>query len=138
MACLGRRRASGGQTVLIHAASGGVGSFAVQMAKNAGAKVIATASAARRQHVLDLGADTVVVSIETSPSQKLAAHYGVRAEFLMVQPDVASLAAMAQQFDAGLLKVDVCHRFALHDAASTQEFSQSGRATGRIVIEVAQ
>jgi NADPH:quinone reductase-like Zn-dependent oxidoreductase len=34
-----------GQTLLIHGASGGVGHFAVQLAGDAGAKVIGTASA---------------------------------------------------------------------------------------------
>lgn len=51
---------SKGQTVLIHGASGGVGSFAVQLAKTVGATVIGTASAERRGHLLELGADTVV------------------------------------------------------------------------------
>lgn len=46
-----------GQRVLIHAAGGGVGHFAVQLAKELGAYVIATASAEKRDFVLDLGAD---------------------------------------------------------------------------------
>jgi NADPH:quinone reductase-like Zn-dependent oxidoreductase len=49
-----------GQTVLIHAAAGGVGGFAVQFAKSAGATVIATASAANREYVSQLGADIVI------------------------------------------------------------------------------
>jgi NADPH:quinone reductase-like Zn-dependent oxidoreductase len=47
-------------TVLIHGAAGGVGAFAVQFAKAAGAKVFATASAANRDYVRGLGADTVI------------------------------------------------------------------------------
>lgn len=43
--------------VLIHAASGGVGHFAVQIAKHIGAYVIATSSAANREFVMNLGAD---------------------------------------------------------------------------------
>lgn len=51
----GRLRA--GQRILIHAAAGGVGHFAVQIAKHAGAYVIGTASAANKEFVLGLGAD---------------------------------------------------------------------------------
>lgn len=43
--------------VLIHAAAGGVGHFAVQIAKHIGAYVIATSSAANRGFVMELGAD---------------------------------------------------------------------------------
>ncbi len=49
-----------GQTVLIHAASGGVGSLAVQLAKIQGAKVIATTSGKNRALVEALGADQVI------------------------------------------------------------------------------
>ncbi|MBL8250482.1 MAG: NADP-dependent oxidoreductase [Candidatus Competibacter sp.] len=46
-----------GQTVLVHAAAGGVGSLAVQLAKARGARVIATASAINTGLVAELGAD---------------------------------------------------------------------------------
>jgi NADPH:quinone reductase-like Zn-dependent oxidoreductase len=49
-----------GETVLIHAASGGVGTYAVQLAHWAGARVIATASAANLDYVRGLGADEVI------------------------------------------------------------------------------
>src|SRR5438876_9031506 len=49
-----------GQTVLIHGGSGGVGSFAIQIAKARGAKVIATASTANQDLLKELGADVVV------------------------------------------------------------------------------
>ncbi|MDT0264150.1 NADP-dependent oxidoreductase [Jatrophihabitans lederbergiae] len=49
-----------GQTVLIHAAAGGVGSFAVQMAHTLDAHVITTASGAGLQIARDLGADEVI------------------------------------------------------------------------------
>jgi NADPH:quinone reductase-like Zn-dependent oxidoreductase len=49
-----------GQTVLIHGGSGGVGSFAVQIAKARGAKVIATASTANQDVLKQLGADVPV------------------------------------------------------------------------------
>lgn len=49
-----------GQTVLIHGAAGGVGHFAVQLAKHAGAKVIATASAENHAFLKSIGADVTV------------------------------------------------------------------------------
>jgi len=49
-----------GQTVLIHGGSGGVGSFAIQIAKARGAKVIATASTANQDLLKQLGTDVAV------------------------------------------------------------------------------
>ena len=49
-----------GQTVLIHGAAGGVGSLAVQLAREQGARVIGTGRAADRETALGLGADTFV------------------------------------------------------------------------------
>lgn len=49
-----------GQRVLIQAGSGGVGSFAIQIAKALGAFVATTASAANHDYVRALGADIVV------------------------------------------------------------------------------
>ncbi|MCX8532448.1 NADP-dependent oxidoreductase [Chryseobacterium luquanense] len=46
-----------GQSVLIHAASGGVGHYAVQIAKHLGAFVTGTSSEKNRNFVLNLGAD---------------------------------------------------------------------------------
>lgn len=45
-----------GQTVVIHGAAGGVGSFAVQLARLAGAHVVATGSARNRDYLRSLGA----------------------------------------------------------------------------------
>jgi NADPH:quinone reductase-like Zn-dependent oxidoreductase len=49
-----------GQTALIHGGSGGVGSFAVQIAKSRGARVYATASTANQDLLKDLGADVAI------------------------------------------------------------------------------
>lgn len=49
-----------GQTVLIHAAAGGVGSLAVQLAKWRGAKVVGTASGPNLDFLRELGVDEAI------------------------------------------------------------------------------
>ncbi|WP_165986347.1 zinc-binding dehydrogenase [Streptomyces sp. YIM 98790] len=49
-----------GETVLVHAAAGGVGQAAVRLARHYGARVIATASRAKHDTVTALGADEVL------------------------------------------------------------------------------
>ncbi|MFJ4840174.1 NADP-dependent oxidoreductase [Streptomyces sp. NPDC088746] len=53
-------RLTAGQTVLIHGAAGSVGSVAVQLARDVGARVIATGRSADRDTALGLGADAFV------------------------------------------------------------------------------
>lgn len=60
-----------GQTVLIHNAAGGVGSFAVQIAKSLGAHVIGTASQAKRDFVMALGCDEFIDYRNEDFSQQL-------------------------------------------------------------------
>jgi NADPH:quinone reductase-like Zn-dependent oxidoreductase len=55
-----RARLQAGETVLITAASGGVGTAAVQIARNIGARVIAVASARNHGFIRDLGAEVAV------------------------------------------------------------------------------
>lgn len=69
-----------GQKVFINAASGGVGTFAVQIAKTLGAYVVATGSGDKKQLVKDLGADEVIDYRETDVTQYLKDHYGGAAE----------------------------------------------------------
>lgn len=52
-----------GDVVLIHAAAGGTGQAAVRIAKHYGATVIAAASPAKHETVLELGADHVIDSL---------------------------------------------------------------------------
>lgn len=49
-----------GETILIQGGAGGVASFAIQLAKHIGARVITTASAANHDYVRSIGADAVV------------------------------------------------------------------------------
>jgi len=59
-------RLTDGQSVLVHAAAGGVGSLAVQLARRRGCRVVGTAgSDAKRDLARELGADQVVPSRST-------------------------------------------------------------------------
>jgi NADPH:quinone reductase-like Zn-dependent oxidoreductase len=60
-----------GQTVLIHGASGGVGMFAIPIAKIRGAKVFATASTANQDFLKQLGAD-VAIDYKTQRFEEIA------------------------------------------------------------------
>jgi NADPH:quinone reductase-like Zn-dependent oxidoreductase len=101
-----------GQTVLIHGGSGGVGHFAVQIAKARGAKVIATASTANQDLLRQLGVDQPIdytktkfedvvkdvdIVLEATRSDSMARSYGVvkKGGFIVSitgSPDQAELA----------------------------------------------
>lgn len=68
-----------GDTVLIHAAAGGVGSFAVQIARAWGARVIGTASERNHDYLRSLGAVPVVYGPGLVDRVKTAAPEGVSA-----------------------------------------------------------
>ena len=74
-----------GETVVVHAAAGGVGSIAIQLAKMWGANVIAVASSeAKRSLALSLGADAVVDATEENLGDALkAANAGKRVNIVL-------------------------------------------------------
>ncbi|QSY48605.1 MULTISPECIES: NADP-dependent oxidoreductase [Streptomyces] len=165
-----------GQRVLIHRAAGGVGHFAVQIAKARGAHVIAMASAPKHDFVRSLGADEVIdyrttdfteavkdvdvvfdsssegvrslavlrpggtlVSIMEHWNQELAARVeavGRRFAGVSVEPDYASLEAIAALVDAGRVRPHVAATFPLAEAAKAHEMVESGRTQGKIVLTV--
>ena len=65
-----------GQKVLIHAGSGGVGTFAIQLAKHLGATVSTTTSTANVELVRSLGAD-VVIDYKKEDFEKVMSGYDV-------------------------------------------------------------
>ncbi len=82
-----------GETLLIHGAAGGVGSFAVQFAKAAGARVVATASARNQQFLKELGAD-VAINYEkenvAEVTRRETSSAGVDAAFDIEGPDLVA------------------------------------------------
>lgn len=76
-----------GETVLIQGGAGGVASFAIQLAKHLGARVISTASTANLDYVRGLGADEVIDYRTTDFTKALK---NVDAVFETVGGDVAT------------------------------------------------
>ncbi|MFJ9853026.1 NADP-dependent oxidoreductase [Streptomyces sp. NPDC101150] len=167
-----------GQRVVIHAAAGGVGHLAVQIAKARGAYVIGTARAAKHELLRSLGADELIdyrtqdfaetlrdvdvvldslggpnwarslrtlrpggtlVSIvppdDTFPAKEAEAA-GVRAVFMLVEPDHAGLREIAALVEAGRLHVIVDEVFPLEEADRAHASGETGRTTGKIVLSV--
>jgi NADPH:quinone reductase-like Zn-dependent oxidoreductase len=163
-----------GEKVIIHAGAGGVGTFAIQLAKLRGAFVYTTGSARNLDLLRSLGADVVIdytqedfsklrdidvvfdtiggdtqkkswqvlkrggrlVSVIDAPDAALAAEHGVTPLFCFVQPNAAQLTDLAQLIDAGKIKIIIDSVFALKDIAQAQAKSETGRARGKIVIQV--
>ncbi|MEE1926935.1 NADP-dependent oxidoreductase [Streptomyces sp. TRM 70351] len=78
---LDRLAVTGGETVLVHAASGGVGSQAVQIAVARGARVIGTASERNHDYLRGLGAEPVVYGDGLAERVRALAPDGVDAAF---------------------------------------------------------
>ncbi|MFF3622918.1 NADP-dependent oxidoreductase [Streptomyces sp. NPDC002467] len=165
---------SAGQRVLVHAAAGGVGHLAVQIAKARGAYVIGTASAGKHDVLRDLGADEVIdyrttdfedavtdvdVVIDAlggdhgqrslkvlkpgghlitlpGPDGLPADPQGVKASWVLVEPDLKGLEEIAALADKGLLRPLVETVLPLEEAAKAHEIGELGRTTGKIVLTV--
>lgn len=163
-----------GERVLIHAGSGAVGQFAIQLAKLRGAYVYTTTSSKNTGLVMSLGADQSIdyhqedfselkdidvvfdtiggetqtnswktlkkggrlVSITDNPDEAIAAKYGVSAFFCFVQPNRAQLEKLAEFADAGQLTVNIDSEFGLDQVEEAHERSETGRAQGKIIINV--
>lgn len=82
-----------GQKVLIHAGSGGVGVFAIQLAKHLGATVATTASGASADLVRRLGAD-VVIDYRTEDFAKVLSGYDVVLNGVDAETQERSLAVL--------------------------------------------
>jgi NADPH:quinone reductase-like Zn-dependent oxidoreductase len=82
-----------GQRILINGASGAVGGYAVQLAKAAGARVIATASARSSEQVRSQGADEVIDHTATDVVSAVTEPVDVLLNLAPIEPD--TLTALA-------------------------------------------
>lgn len=72
------------KTVLVHAGAGGVGSILIQLAKLAGAKVIATSSSSKLEKAKSFGADAVVDYSKSGwPSKVIEANGGQKVDLIL-------------------------------------------------------
>jgi NADPH:quinone reductase-like Zn-dependent oxidoreductase len=84
-----------GQRILVNGASGAVGGYAVQLAKAAGAHVIATGSARSSEHLLARGADQVVDHTTTEVRSAVTEPVDVLLNLAPVTPEqLATLATL--------------------------------------------
>ena len=174
---INRAKIKKGQRVLILGSSGGVGSLAVQIAKNKECYVIGTTSNVNLDFVKKLGADEVIdyknqdfsqslsnidvvldtvggenqekafkvikrggflISTVNRPNQELADQYGVRCENVSVGPNAHILNELRTLIEMGQIHPVIDKVFRLDDAKQAQNYSQSGKARGKIVLEIAK
>lgn len=188
-----------GQKILIHAGSGGVGTFAIQLAKIMGATVTTTASEAGANLVKSLGADEIInyktenfeeiltnydavfdtiggttleksfniiksegniVSVSGMPNARFGKEFGsgffktllfslaskkltslekkhnAQYSFLFMKPSGDQLRTIANYIEAGKIKPVIDRVFPFEDAQKAMEYSESGRAKGKIIVKM--
>lgn len=152
-----------GDVLLVHAASGGVGSAAVQIAVARGARVIGTASAKNQDYVRSLGAEPVVygpglveavralgsvtaivdaigsvdaaaASKELLPDLDRAISTAGGEGLTAVKSEPEAVPSVLALAAAGQLRADVTRSFALSAAAEALELSKTGHVRGKIVL----
>jgi NADPH:quinone reductase-like Zn-dependent oxidoreductase len=176
-----------GQSVLINGASGGVGTYAVQIAKSMGAEVTGVCSTRNVEMVRSIGADHVYDYKKESyldsgrsfdlivdmvgnhspsdnlqvlePDGRLVMVGGAKGDWIaplkrplqalvispFVDQEVTSilarlksqdLGALAELMEKGDVRSVIDRRFPLSDLAAAIEYSETGRARGKIIINV--
>ncbi|WP_339251035.1 NADP-dependent oxidoreductase [Paenibacillus sp. FSL P2-0136] len=190
---------SAGQKVLIQAGAGGVGTFAIQLAKAMGLYVATTASEAGAELVKSLGADQVinykteqfdqvlhdydgvydtiggetlekafrivrpggqVVSVSGLPNARFGKEYGlgflktnllrlvtrsltrlerqhkVKYSFLFMKPSGRQLDLITEYIESGAIQPVIGRVFPWAEAQKAMEYSESGRAKGKIILKI--
>lgn len=80
----------------------------------------------------------MLVSITDRPSEDRDKAEGKRAGYVFIGPNAPILTDLAGMVDAGQVRPLIAAEFGLNDTAKAQQASETGRATGKIVIYVGQ
>lgn len=148
------------QKVLIYGASGSVGTFAVQIAKDLGAQVTAVCGSRNVELVNSLGADQVIDYTQQDPFDsdpifdvifdavgKTAASSWKNAlrqsgVFLTVQSStketMANLLFLKERIEAGKIKPVIGRCYPLDQVAEAHRYVETGHKVGNVVLSVAQ
>jgi NADPH:quinone reductase-like Zn-dependent oxidoreductase len=151
-----------GETVLVHAAAGGVGHFAVQIVRELGARPIGTASEGNFEFLRELGCDDVVdyhegdlprvdCALDTIGGDTLERTLEVAGRtcsivqpisgperfYHYVRPSGAELALLVGWIEEGRLRPHVQEVFPLAAAARAHELLERGHVRGKLVLRVA-
>ncbi|WP_395296480.1 NADP-dependent oxidoreductase [Kitasatospora hibisci] len=137
-------RVGAGDTVLVHAAAGGVGHLAVQLARAFGARVIGTAGERNHDYLRGLGAEPVAHGEGLAERVRAMAPDGVDAAVDLVGGGAAGLSAalvadparIASVADYGVRALGGQYVWARPDAAGLAELAELADA-GRLTVTVA-
>lgn len=121
-----------GQKVFIQAGSGGVGTFAIQLAKHLGATVATTTSTGNVALVKRLGAD-VVIDYKNEAFEDHLSGYDV---VLNSQDGKGQLRQITPLIESGAIRPVIDQVFPFESTNDALAYVESGRAKGNVVIKV--
>ncbi|MFT2019593.1 NADP-dependent oxidoreductase [Streptomyces sp. 796.1] len=144
-ALIGALRVGPGDTLLVHAAAGGVGSLAVQLGRHRGARVIGTASPRNHDFVRALGGEPVRYGDGLGDRVRELAPEGVDAVFDLVGGDAVTVSAdlvkdprrIASIVDPAVVPLGGRYLWVRPDATDLTALADLAEA-GEIAVEVAK
>ena len=144
-----------GEKVLVHGGAGGVGQLMVQLCRDAGAQVWATASTGNQERLRELGATAIdytttdfrqaspkmdvvldAVYFDTFvPSLDHLVERGIEVHIPSIHPLRDELAELASRLAAGTLSLEVSRVLPLDQVAEAHRELETGHARGKIVLD---